>query len=196
MLFAFDLPPAVLPLVVFLAELCVVTLGTIRIIFVSRGLRNLAPVLGFFEITLWLFAIGQIMQNLSDFTCYLAFAAGFCCGNFLGICIERRLAIGTLLVRIITNKEPEELVAGLRAAGYGLTTVDGQGATGPVKIVFTVVKRKELEAVETIIKSFDPQAFQSIDEIQNVEAGVFPTGKGRFRSPIPDAPLLLSRPQA
>jgi uncharacterized protein YebE (UPF0316 family) len=74
-----------LPLLVFVAEVCVVTLSTIRIIFVSRGMKVLASVLGFFEISIWLFAIGQIMQNLSDFGCYLAFSGGFTLGNYLGI---------------------------------------------------------------------------------------------------------------
>jgi len=183
-LFGFADHPVALPLFVFLAELGVVTLGTVRIIFVARGVKNLAPVLGFFEITLWLFAIGQIMQNLSNLACYLAFAAGFALGNYLGILLEKRLAIGTLMVRIITNKEPTELVEGLHAAGYGLTTVDGRGATGPVTIVFTVLKRKELEHVVAIIKGFDPKAFYSVDELQAAEAGVFPA-KGRWRGPVP-----------
>ena len=184
-----------LPVLVFLAELCVVTLGTMRIIFISRGMKTLAPVLGFFEVSLWLFAIGQIMQNLADPACYLAFALGFSCGNYLGIQIERRLAIGTLLVRIITNREPDELVEGLKAAGYGLTTVDGQGATGPVKIVLTVLKRKELDQVVGIIKGFDPKAFYSVDEIQSAEAGVFPASRERWRGPVPLLPRVF-RPAA
>lgn len=187
--------PLALPLLVFAAELCVVTLGTLRIIFVARGMQVLAPALGFFEVSFWLFAIGQIMQNLSDPACYLAFALGFCCGNYLGILIERRLAIGTLLVRIITNREPDELVLGLKAAGYGLTTVDGQGATGPVKIVLTVLKRKELDHVAGIIKGFDPKAFYSVDEIQSAEAGVFPSSRKRWQGAVPLLPRVF-RPAA
>src|SRR5712692_12038219 len=76
---------ATLPLLVFLAELCVVTIGTVRIIFVARGMKILAPILGFFEVSIWLFAIGQIMQNLTDLSCYLAFAGGFTAGNYLEI---------------------------------------------------------------------------------------------------------------
>src|ERR1044071_7902580 len=70
---------------IFLAEMCVVTIGTLRIIFVARGRKYLAPLLGFFEIMSWLFAIGQVMQNLDNPVCFLAFAAGFTLGNFLGI---------------------------------------------------------------------------------------------------------------
>ena len=92
----------ILPLLIFFAELIVVTISTVRIIFVSRGRKYLAPVLGFFEITIWLFAIGQIMQNLSDLGCFVAFAGGFTVGNFLGVLIEQRLAIGHAVVRLVT----------------------------------------------------------------------------------------------
>jgi uncharacterized protein YebE (UPF0316 family) len=176
---------ATLPLLVFLAELCVVTLGTMRIIFISRGMKVLAPILGIFEISIWLFAIGQIMQNLSNLGCYLGFAAGFTIGNFFGVLIERKLAIGTALVRIITHKKTGELIAGLKAAEYGVTSIDAQGATGPVKIVLTVVKRKELSAVLAIIKRFDPRAFYSVDEIQAAAAGIFPAARGRVKAILP-----------
>jgi uncharacterized protein YebE (UPF0316 family) len=94
------------PLLIFAAEVCVVTLSTVRIIFISQGRKFLAPLLGFFEVGTWLFAIGQVMKNLNDPSCYLAFAAGFTLGNFLGILLEGRLALGTLLVRVITPRDP------------------------------------------------------------------------------------------
>src|SRR5208337_3794246 len=141
--------------------------------FVARGKRYLAPMLGFFEITIWLFAIGQIMQNLSDVWCYGAFAGGFTAGNFLGILVEKRLAIGSLIIRTITNKDATGLIDNLRSAKYGVTRLDGQGTTGPVQMIFTVIQRKELENVLAIIKRFDPRAFYSIDEVQAASQGIF-----------------------
>ena len=176
-----------LPLLVFLAEICVVTIGTIRIIFVSRGMKVLAPILGFFEVTLWLFAITQIMTKMTDpatdiFTkssCFLAFAAGFSVGTYLGILIDEKLAIGTTLVRIITPKNPEELVRNLTLGDFGVTCLEGQGATGPVQVVLTVVKRKEIERVVHLIKQFDPKVFYSIGEVQSVSEGIFPLPRTR-----------------
>src|SRR5258707_15428265 len=84
-----------IPLMIFAAEVCVVTVSTLRIIAIARGQTLLAPVLGFFEITTWLFAIGQTMQNLDNVACFFAFALGFTLGNFLGIRIEKMLALGT-----------------------------------------------------------------------------------------------------
>lgn len=185
-----------LAFLVFLAELCVVTLATLRIIFLSRGRKLPAALLGFFEITLWLFAIGQIMQNLSDLGCYLGFAAGFTCGNYLGVLIEQRLAIGTLLVRTITNKDATDLTRRLREAGYGVTTLDAEGATGPVKVVFTVIPRKVLTAVLGIIRGFDPKAFYSVDEIQSAEAGIFPQTQRQTRRLLPEVFQGQDRRQA
>src|SRR5207237_9508671 len=102
-----------LPLLVFVAELCVVTLSTIRITFIARGMKVLAPLLGFFEVSIWLFAIGQIMQNLTDLGCYLAFASGFTAGNFLGVLIEKKLAIGSVVVRVVTPRDVGQLLVGL-----------------------------------------------------------------------------------
>jgi uncharacterized protein YebE (UPF0316 family) len=185
----------ILPLLVFCAELSVVTISTIRIIFISRGMKVLAPILGFFEISIWLFAIGQIMRNLTDVGCFIAFAAGFTAGNLFGLVIEKKLAIGTLLVRIISRREVADLIAMLKAAEYGVTSLDAEGTTGPVKVVLTVIKRKELHNMLTIIKAFDPRAFYSVDEIQTAAAGVFPAAKRRGRGWIP-GPLRIIRPAA
>lgn len=185
-------PLLVLPVVIFLAELCVVTISTMRIIFISRGMKVLASLLGFFEVAIWLFAIGQTMQNLSNIACFAAFAGGFTVGNYLGILLEERLAMGTVLVRIITSKDAGELIEDLRAAEYGVTRIDGQGATGPVQIVFTVIRRKALDEVIGIIKRFDPRAFYSVDELQSAAAGIFPLTRPRFGAAVA-GPLRLLR---
>ena len=174
-----------LPVLVFLAELCVVTLCTLRVIFLARGLKILAPVLGFFEVTIWLFAIGQIMQNLSDLWCYLAFASGFTLGNFLGVLIEKKLAIGSVVIHITTRRDADELVEHLRRAEYGVTRMDARGATGPVQVVFTVIKRKELPNVVAIIKGFDPRAFYSVNELQAAAEGIAPASRSRLRGVLP-----------
>jgi len=174
-----------LPVLVFLAELCVVTLCTLRVIFLARGLKILAPVLGFFEVTIWLFAIGQIMQNLSDLWCYLAFASGFTLGNFLGVLIEKKLAIDSVVIHITTRRDADELVEHLRRAEYGVTRMDARGATGPVQVVFTVIKRKELPNVVAIIKGFDPRAFYSVNELQAAAEGIAPASRSRLRGVLP-----------
>jgi uncharacterized protein YebE (UPF0316 family) len=181
---AATVPSPFLPLLVFVAEMCVVTLGTVRIIFVGRGMKLLAATLGFFEITIWLFAIGQIMKNVNDLGCFIGFAAGFTLGNYLGVVIETKLALGMQVVRIITSKDAADLIDGFRAAGFGVTRIAGQGANGPVQIVLTVIQRKELAVAVAIIKQFDCNAFYSVEDVQIATAGVFPRSRGILPTPL------------
>ncbi|HEY9246108.1 MAG TPA: DUF2179 domain-containing protein [Candidatus Methanoperedens sp.] len=167
----------ILPLLIFVARVMDVTLGTIRIIFVSRGRKFLAPLFGFFEIIIWLLAIGQIMQNLTNVIYYLAYAGGFTTGIFVGIWIEEKMAMGTVVVRVISKKEAGELIGVLKSRGYGVTSFDGQGATGQVKLIYTTIKRKDLNKVVEIIKSFNPKAFFSIEEIRLASEGIFPPAR-------------------
>jgi uncharacterized protein YebE (UPF0316 family) len=83
------------------------------------------------------------------------------------------MAIGTVVVRIIAQKNAAELIELLKNEGYGVTHVDAQGALGPVKIIFTIVKRKNIEHVLEIIQSSSPQAFFTIEDVRSVRAGVF-----------------------
>ena len=167
----------ILPLLIFAARVMDMTLRTIRIIFVSRGRKSLAPIFGFFEIIIWLFAIGQIMQNLTNITYYLAYAGGFTTGIFVGIWIEEKMALGTVVVRIISKKEANELVDNLISVGYGVTSFYGQGATGQVRLIYTTIKRKDVNNVVEIIKAFDPKTFFSIEEVRLASEGIFPSTK-------------------
>jgi uncharacterized protein YebE (UPF0316 family) len=173
-----------LPWFIFFAEMIVVTLSTLRTIFVARGMKVLAPILGFFEVTIWLFAIGEVMKNLADFRCSLAFAGGFTLGNYLGILIEQTLALGNVVVRTFTPRDAGPLIQELRSANYGVTCIEGQGANGPVQVVVTIVPRRELAGVVAIIKRFDPGAFYTIDALQSRAAGVIPAPRRRLPGPL------------
>lgn len=176
---------ALLPLLIFAAEVCVVTISTVRIIFLSQRQKVLAMSLGVFEVSIWLFAIGKVMQNLSDPFCYVAFAGGFAIGNYLGVVIEQKLALGNLVVRVITHQNGEAIVATLQAANYGVTHLDAQGAKGPVRVILTVIPRKELCKVVGILKTCNENVFYSVDNLQSATAGVFPEGRERARTLLP-----------
>jgi uncharacterized protein YebE (UPF0316 family) len=180
----------VIPVLIFIARVVDVSMGTIRVVFISRGLKYLAPLVGFFEILVWLVAIGQIMKNLSNPVCYIAYAGGFAMGNFVGICIAERLSLGVVLIRVITNRDASELVEYLKTADYGVTSVDGHGTMGQVKVVFTIVPRREAERVVELVKKFNPKAFYSIEEVGFVGKDLSPIKKKWFN----DTLLNLFRP--
>ncbi|UCE47875.1 MAG: DUF2179 domain-containing protein, partial [Phycisphaerales bacterium] len=167
----------VLPALIFLARVVDVSMGTIRVIFVSRGLKYLAPVVGFFEILIWLLAIGQIMKNLSSPLCYVAYAGGFAAGNYIGISIAEKLSLGVALIRVVTQKDASPLVERLKTENFGVTSIDGHGTVGQVKVVFTIVQRRQVAEVIALIKQFNPNAFYSIEEVGYVERGTFPLSR-------------------
>ncbi len=170
----------IIPLLIFLARICDVTLDTARIIYVSRGMKFLAPLIGFFEVLIWLISITQIMNNLTNVIYYIAYAGGFAMGNYIGIYIEEKMAIGTVVIRIITQKKASDLVEYLKCDGYGVTHIDAQGSLGPVKVVYTIIKRRDVARVIDIIRKFNPMAFFTIEDIRSVREGVFRKTKNPF----------------
>jgi len=165
-----------MPLLIFLARMCDVTLGTLRNVFISKGLRHVVPVLGFFEVLIWLISIRQIMQHLDNVMCYISFAGGFSMGTYIGLKIESRLALGVQVIRIITNQESRELVRALQKENIGITVIDGQGAKGPVKIIFTIAHRKDIVIIRELINIHNPQAFYTIEDVRAANQGVFRKG--------------------
>lgn len=171
---------ATLPVLVFFARVVDVSLGTLRIIFTARGKKHLAPLLGFVEVFIWVSVIAEITKGAHNIAAYLAYAGGFAAGNYIGMWIEERLAIGNLVVRAILPENQTTLIDELRANGYGVTSVKGQGAKGPVKLVYTIVSRKDLPNVIETIHNTYPKTFFTVEELRSVEQGVFPV-RSNFR---------------
>lgn len=144
------------------------TLDTLRIIFMTKGLRRLAPVIGFFEILIWIIAITRIMQNLNNWICYVAYAGGFATGNYVGMWVDEKLAIGHELIRVITRMDATKLATALRADGYGVTTVKASGMQGEVGIIYIVANRKNQQHVIQIIQQYNPKAFVTVQTIHYV----------------------------
>ena len=163
----------VLPLLIFFFRIIDQSIGTLRLIFAAKGLKRLAPFFAFFESFIWLVAIGQIMKHLDNIYCYIAFAGGYAAGNYFGILLEEKLSIGTVVIRVIPQKDTTELIRHLRSENYGVTVVPVDGMTGPTKMLFTTIRRKEAAYVIGIIKQHNPAAFYTIDEVKVVSGGYF-----------------------
>jgi uncharacterized protein YebE (UPF0316 family) len=165
-----------LVVVIFASRVCDVSLGTLRIIFIARQRKALAAGVGFFEVLIWLVVITLIFRQVSSWLHYLAYAGGFALGTYVGILIEGWLAVGTVIVRVITQREGDELVAALRQRGVGVTMVPAEGSEGPVHVLFSVVRRRELERVLRIVRDYNPRAFYTVEHVHAVSHGIFPVG--------------------
>jgi len=163
-----------LPLSIFLAKATSETIGTLRVMFSSKGNSIMAPLFGFFEVLIWIVIIGQVMQNLDNVLCYIAYAGGFALGNFLGIKIEEKLAQGVMMIHVSTRKDTTDLQKSLRENEYGFTQIKGDDIDGVENMLFIIVKRKEIKNVIKIIKEFNPNAFFSINEVNKINEGSYP----------------------
>ena len=173
----------ILPLLIFLARIADQTVGTLRLIFLSKGMKILAPILGFFEVRLWLLAGGQFISDLTNWVAIFAYGAGFAAGNYIGMRIEERLSLGTLIVRVIPKFDVEELVSFLKESNFGLTTMPAMGSRGPVTIIMSIIKRKDLKTFIDAVNRFNPNAFYTVEDVRAVSDGVFRTrtkGSGIF----------------
>lgn len=174
----------ILPLLIFFARICDVSIGTMRIIFVSKGKRNIAPFLGFFEVLIWITAISKIMQNLDNYINYVAYAAGFATGNFIGMMIEEKLAMGIQMIRVFTHNNGLELVQSLNSKGYGATSVEAHGARDKVYLIYTIVERHEIAKVLEVIIQFNPKAFYTIEDVKAAREGIFLHKKQNTQFPL------------
>lgn len=164
----------ILPILIFFSRIIDVTLGTLRIIFVSRGKKAIAPLLGFFEVFIWLVVITNIMANANNIACYIAYAAGFATGNFMGIILEEKLAIGMLSVRIfVPDDKIEALSKALTEKGYGMTMVRGSGKLADTNILDCIIRRKEYDSIVSTINEIDHNLFYFAEDLKHVRNGIF-----------------------
>ena len=173
----------VVPLLIILARIIDVSLGTMRIILIGKGYKNVAPIIGFFEILIWIVAVSQIMQNLDRWYYYLCFAFGYAMGTFIGMKIENKLSLGQVVVRIITSEDSQELMQCLKENNYNFTIVDANGKFGPVKIIFMITQRHTLNETIKLIEKHNPAAFFSIEDVRYVN-GALPGGENPIFSTL------------
>ncbi len=172
----------IIPLLIFSARILDVGIGTIRIILIAKGLKKIAPILGFIESFVWIIAVSQIMLNLNNFYYYIAYSMGFATGTYVGIVLESKLSLGYVIIRVITYREASALVQHLREANQPATVIDAEGQNGMVKVIFIVLKRSNSESLIRKIKEFNPNAFYTIEDVKFVSGGVFPEQTNPFIS--------------
>jgi len=169
----FDLLTLIL---IFLARVVDVSVGTFRIILVSRGYRSIAPFLGFIEVLIWITAIGQIFKNLNGFVSYIFYAAGFATGTFVGMKLESLVSIGFQSLRIITTEKVTALPLTLREEGFGITTVNGRGMKGEVMVIYTTVPRSRVKHILDIVEALEPNSFITIEDVRSFKSGFVSQG--------------------
>ncbi|HPO12717.1 MAG TPA: DUF2179 domain-containing protein [Candidatus Hydrogenedentes bacterium] len=172
-----------LPILIFCARVLDVSIGTLRIISLSRGLKLLAPACGFFEVLIWIAVMGAVMNSINSWVNYLAFAGGFAMGNYVGMLIEDKLAMGIQSLWVVMKEDKSDLLSHMRAARFGVTMFEAQGVEGSVRIMMMIIRRKNLRAIMQLLREHVPRAFISVQDIRAVSGGVFPVKMARYTHP-------------
>ena len=160
-------------LLIFLAKISDVSLATVRMIMVVKGKRIHAAIIGFFEVSIWVLAVGTVLSNLSDPVNVIMYASGFAAGNYVGIMIEEKMALGSLMVQVITYKKAMDLVERLREEGYGVTVVEGHGRSGIIHLLNVIIERKQLGRLNQLVDEHDEKAFITVMDTRSIKGGFF-----------------------
>ncbi len=172
--------PAFITLNAFLGALLIfclrvgdMSMDTMRMLFVVRGKKKLAWILGFCQSVIFVVAISSVLSNLGNPLNVIGYAAGFATGNVVGMYIEGRLAIGHAQVTIISSKRGNAIADQLRTSGYGVTEIPARGKDGTVAVLQCSVNRRDLDNLETVILETDPAAFVTAEDMRPIRRGFF-----------------------
>ena len=163
------------PLLIFFMRIADVSLATVRMLLIIRNHRVLAPLIGFFEVLIWLFAAGVAIQHLESTWHLLGYAGGFAAGNWVGLWLEGKLALGLSSLQVFSPSHGPQIAESLRGIGHGVTQFSGKGKDGPVDVVLSVVKRREARDAMKAIQELDEDAFVTLGDVSAIHHGwMFP----------------------
>jgi uncharacterized protein YebE (UPF0316 family) len=161
-------------LLIFCLRICDVSIGTVRVIYTIRGNRVASAVLGFLESLIWIFAISRAMAYVNNPTSMIAWASGFAAGTVLGITLERWIATGHIIMRVISLEKAEQLRDTLREASVGVTALNADGRGGARLVLFCVAPRRRGRDMIKTVQAIDPDAFITIDPVSQAIGGYLP----------------------
>lgn len=164
-----DTPTLLLGMGIFFARIADVSIGTMRTISIVYGRTGAAFFLGLAEVSLWLVVISAVLHRVTEQPILGVFyVLGFSAGGVVGIKLERWLALGNIVLRVISQKSGQDMAAALREQGFAVTTFEGHGRSGPVVELYVVCKRSDLVNVVNRVRSFDPDVFTITEPVGNV----------------------------
>lgn len=167
-----------IPLLIFFARICDVSINTMRTMLVISGHRAIATMLSFFEVVIWVMAAGFALKYLENPWAIISYAGGFSAGVAVGMWLEQRIALGYRMVQVVSPATELEVSRALRDRGYRVTRVEGNGRDGPVEIAYMVIRRRQLEDVRRVLAEVAPQSFITVERVDLATGATFPNGNG------------------
>ena len=158
-------------LIIFVARVFDVSLGTIRVHFIVRQKKSLAALTGFVEVMIFILIVSRVIQDIQHWPYVLAYAGGFATGTLLGMHLTEKLSRDVVQVTIISNGQSGAVEAALREAGFALTRHGGVGRDGSVDVLDVVCSSRGLAALIETVTRADPKAFLYSQELSGLRGG-------------------------
>lgn len=159
------------PIVIFCLRIVDVSLATLRMLMIMRGRKWIAPLIGFVEVLIWIFAVGTAIRYLHSPLHLIGYAGGFAMGNLAGLWLEEKMALGMAAVRVVSQNRGQDIAGALRGEGFGVTQLAGSGRNGQVEVLYAVLRRRDVPAALRQIEVRDPEAFITVEEPRAIHRG-------------------------
>lgn len=159
------------PVLIFCLRIVDVSLATIRMLLSMRGQKKLVPLIGFFEVLIWITAVGNAVKFLDSPVHLLGYAGGFAAGTVVGLWIEEKMALGLSALRVMSRHGGVEIAEALRERGFGVTEFPAQGRDGRMEVVYAVLRRREVPVALAQVNAWDPDAFVTVEEPRAIHRG-------------------------
>jgi uncharacterized protein YebE (UPF0316 family) len=172
--FLFNISGPALYIIIFCAKIIEVSISTIRLVLINKGERLKGAILGFVEIMIWLIVVSSVLNNITeDPIKVLIYAVAFSMGNFIGVTIESKIAVGLSSIQVVVNVADGEILADvLRDESFGVTILEGRGKDDSKKsLLFIQLKRKKIPEAVKLIKLTSPQAYITVNDIKSMMGG-------------------------
>lgn len=158
---------------ILLLKIVEVSIGTVRIVLITRGERVYGALLGFVEVILWILLVSTVLKDITnDPLKIFIYAIGFALGNYVGSFFEQKIGVGNVRIETIVMNDHGELLAdGLRSNGYAVTVIEGQGKDHLRQVLLMNVNRREYMKVIDMIKSFQENVVITINDIKPIYGG-------------------------
>jgi len=167
------------PILIFFLRITDVSMATVRVLLIVRNAKWVVPLIGFFEVSIWVFAVSAVVQNLTSPWHVIGYAGGFATGNYVGMLLEERMALGLATVRTMVKSGGAELAGTLRELGFAVTEMAGRGRDGEVEVLYSVIPRRQVAKYVHTVDHDAPTSFVVVDEPRAVRRGFMFPRRGR-----------------
>lgn len=160
-------------MLILLAKIVEVSLATLRVILIAKGFRKLGTILSIFEILLWVFVASTVINGIGEAPVKgLVYSVGFTVGVYIGSVLENKLAVGQIMIHVITSKENgTNITEVIRQNGFGATEMNAKGMDSEKLVLLVFANRKNSQQIMRTIEAADPHAVVVSNEVSLLHGG-------------------------